>query len=161
MGDTYISDSLSYTHNDSHYEDDQQDTPAKATPWWKRNVKTTIFLGVLGIASFYLGYDCYNADSGTSILFGWKESVTSTWSSWFKSDEEATAEDALNFAAICEKDDENCRRRAKLKTMCKSDAVGKDGEADCVSALDELWKSDDDKDQTVCVKLHAWLLSWV
>jgi len=135
--DTYISDSLRYTPND--YEDDQQDTPAKATPWWKRNVKTTIFLGVLGIASFYLGYDCYNADSGTSILSGWKESVTST----LKSDEEddteqvlvhnPTADDALKLAALCEKDDENCPRRAK--TMCKSDAVGKDGEADCFVVL--------------------------
>merc|ERR1711964_817592 len=140
--DTYISDSLNYTHDDN--QDNQQgtngQTPAKATPWWKRNVKTTIFLGVLGIASLYLGYDYYNADSGASTLSGLKESVTSIWSSWFKSDEEATAEDALNVSALCEKDDENCRRTAKDMTLCKSDAVGKDGEAACVSAL--VWKSD-------------------
>merc|ERR1711964_844628 len=104
--DTYISDSLSYTHDDN--QDNQQgtngQTPAKATPWWKR--KTTICLGVLGIASLYLGYDYYNADSGASTLSGWKDSVTSTWSSWFN----PTAEDALNSAALCEKDNENCRR---------------------------------------------------
>jgi len=80
--DTYISDSLSYTHDDN--QDNQQgtstngQTPAKATPWWKR--KTTIFLGLFGIASFYLGYDYY-ANPGASILGG--------WSSWFNSENDA------------------------------------------------------------------------
>jgi len=97
--DTYISDSLGWysisqepfssveEYNDN--QDTQQgtnqtgqgtggQTPAKATPWWKR--KTTIFLGLFGIASFYLGYDYY-ANPGASILGG--------WSSWFNSENDA------------------------------------------------------------------------